>query len=116
MKNWKNIFKKEEPLTDDELLNYLKDQVDSADIHELEEKIAASDLNMDALEGLSAFKDKSSLAKTTQLLNQQLKKQISKSATKRRKRKPENQQWIIVVTLAVLLLSIIGYFLIHYSR
>lgn len=116
MKSWKNIFKKEAPLSEDELMKYLKNEVDAADIHELEEKIAASDFHMDALEGLSAFKDKSKLASTTRLLNQQLKKQISKSTAKRKKRKSDDQQWIVLVTLAVLLLSILGYFLIHYSR
>ncbi len=116
MKSWKNIFKKDAPLSDDELLNYLKNEVNDVDIRELEEKIAASDFNMDALEGLLAFKDKSQLASTTQLLNQQLKKQISKSKSKRRKRKPQTQQWIIVVTLAVLFMGILGYFIIHFSR
>lgn len=116
MKSWKNIFKKQEPLSDDELLHYLKNEVESDDIHALEEKIASSDFTMDALEGLSAFKDQSQIARTTSLLNQQLKKQISKSNTKRRKRKLENQQWIIVVTLAVLFMSILGYFIIHFNR
>lgn len=116
MKSWKNIFKKEAHLSDDELLNYLKNEVDAAEQYELEEKIAASDFHMDALEGLSAFKDKSKLASTASLLNQQLKKQISKSTAKRRKRKLDNQQWIVMVTLAVLLLSILGYFLIHFNR
>ena len=83
MKSWKNIFKKEAPLSDDELLNYLKNEVNDADIHELEEKIAASDFHMDALEGLSAFKDKSKLAGTTRLLNQQLKKQKEKNQRKK---------------------------------
>ena len=116
MKSWKNIFKKEEPLSDDELINYLKNEVNADEMHDLEQRIAASDFNMDALEGLSAFKDKSQIISTTQLLNKQLKKQISNSKSKRKNRKIENQQWIVVVTLSILLLIILGYFLIHYSR
>lgn len=116
MKSWKNIFKKEEPLSDDELINYLKNEVNADEMHDLEQRIAASDFNMDALEGLSEFKDKSKIISMTQLLNKQLKKQISNSKSKRKNRKIENQQWIVVVTLSILLLIILGYFLIHYSR
>lgn len=116
MKSWRAIFNKEAPLSDDELINYLKNEVNADEMHDLEQKIAASDFNMDALEGLSAFKDKSQIANTTHLLNQQLKKQINKSKSKRRKKNIESQQWIILVTLAILLLSIFGYLLIHYSR
>lgn len=116
MKSWRAIFNKEAPLSDDELINYLKNEVNADEMHDLEQRIAASDFNMDALEGLSAFKDKSQIANTTQLLNQQLKKQISKNKSKRRKRNIEGQQWIILVTMAILLLSIFGYLLIHFSR
>ena len=116
MKSWRAIFNKEAPLSDDELINYLKNEVNADEMHDLEQRIAASDFNMDALEGLSEFKDKSKIISTTQLLNKQLKKQISNSKSKRKNRKIENQQWIVVVTLSILLLIILGYFLIHYSR
>jgi hypothetical protein len=116
MTNWKDIFNKEAEVSDEELLKYLNHDISEADMHAIEEKMAASDFHNDAIEGLQEFKDKKSILTLTNTLNQQLKKQIVRSGKRKKKRKIQDQQWMIVVVLSVLFLSIIGYLLIHYYR
>lgn len=116
MTNWKDIFNKEEELSDEELLKYLNSDISEAEMHAIEEKMAASDFHNDALEGLNQFKDKKNILTLTNTLNQQLKKQIGRGSKRKKKRNIQDQQWMIVVVLAVLLLSVIGYLFIHYNR
>lgn len=116
MTNWKDIFNKEAELSDEELLKYLNDDISEAEMHAIEEKMAASDFHHDALEGLNQFKDKKNIQRLTNALNQQLKKQISRSGKRKKKRKIQDQHWMIIAVLSVLFLSIIGYLLIHFYR
>ena len=85
-------------------------------MHTIEQKMSASDFENDALEGLSQFKSKEKIISTTDIINQQLKKQIAKSNKRKKKRKIEDQQWLIAAILIILLFSIAGYFLIHFNR
>jgi ferric-dicitrate binding protein FerR (iron transport regulator) len=116
MTNWKDIFKKETDLSNEELLKYLDNDISEEEMNAIEQKMAASDFENDALEGLAQFKTKENITTITNSLNQQLKKQISRSTKRKKKRKIQDQQWLIVVILAVLLLSVAGYFLIHYNH
>ncbi|OYZ02600.1 MAG: hypothetical protein B7Y37_02090 [Sphingobacteriia bacterium 28-36-52] len=116
MTNWKDIFKKETDLSNEELLKYLDNDISEEEMNAIEQKLASSDFENDALEGLAQFKTKENITTITNSLNQQLKKQISRSTKRKKKRKIQDQQWLIVVILAVLLLSVTGYLLIHYNR
>lgn len=116
MTNWKDIFKKETDLSNEELLKYLDNDLSDKELNVIEQKLAASDFENDALEGLAQFKTKENIIDITNILNQQLKKQISRNTKRKKKRKIQDQQWIIVVILAVLLLSVTGYLLIHYNH
>ncbi|MFN3298956.1 MAG: hypothetical protein ACK41Z_02060 [Sediminibacterium sp.] len=116
MNNWKDIFKKETDLSNEELLKYLGKDISEDEMNAIEQKMATSDFENDAMEGLSQFKSKENIIAITNTLNQQLKKQISRSHKRNRKRKIQDQQWLIVVILVVLLLSVAGYLLIHYNR
>ncbi|HQS23549.1 MAG: hypothetical protein B7Y11_00015 [Sphingobacteriia bacterium 24-36-13] len=116
MTNWKDIFKKETEITNEELLKYLDKDISEDEMNAIEQKMAISDFENDAIEGLAQLKSKENIIAITNTLNQQLKKQISRSHKRNKKRKIQDQQWLIVAVLAVLLLSVVGYFLIHYYR
>lgn len=116
MSQWNNIFKKEADVSEEELLQYLNREISDAEMQAIEEKMADSAFHQDAIEGLAQFKNKSSIQSTTNTLNQQLSKQVSRNNKRRKKRTLENQQWVIIVVLAVLMLSIVGYLLIQYYR
>ncbi len=116
MTNWKDIFKKETHVSNEELLKYIGDDISEEEMNAIEQKMATSEFENDAIEGLAQFKEKENIIAITNTLNQQLKKQISRGSKRKRKRKIQDQQWLIVVILGVLFLSIAGYFLIHFNR
>lgn len=116
MTNWKDIFKKETNVSNEELLKYLGNDISEEEMNAIEQKMAISEFENDAIEGLAQFKEKENIIAITNTLNQQLKKQISRGSKRKRKRKIQDQQWLIVVILGVLFLSIAGYFLIHFNR
>ncbi|MBA4257673.1 MAG: hypothetical protein C0446_00800 [Chitinophaga sp.] len=116
MNNWKDIFKKNTEISNEELLKYLDNDISEDEMHTIEQKMSASDFENDALEGLAQFKSREKIISTTDIINQQLKKQIAKSNKRKKKRKIEDQQWLIAAILIILLFSIAGYFLIHFNR
>lgn len=116
MTNWKDIFKKETNVSNEELLKYLGNDISEEEMNAIEQKMAISEFENDAIEGLAQFKEKENIIAITNTLNQQLKKQISRGSKRKRKRKIQDQQWLIVVILGVLFLSIAGYLLIHFTR
>ena len=116
MTNWKDIFKKETHVSNEELLKYIGDDISEEEMNAIEQKMAISEFENDAIEGLAQFKEKENIIAITNTLNQQLKKQISRGSKRKRKRKIQDQQWLIVVILGVLFLSIAGYFFIHFNR
>lgn len=116
MTNWKDIFKKEPDLSQEELLRYLNKDLLEDEMNSIEQKMAVSAFENDALEGLEQFKNKESIVEITNTLNQQLKKQLSRNSKRKKKRKIQDQQWLIVSILVILLLSVAGYLLIHFNR
>lgn len=116
MTNWKDIFKKNTEISNEELLKYLDKDISEDEMHSIEQKMSDSDFENDALEGLTQFKSREKIIATTNTINQQLKKQIVKSNKRKTKRKIEDQQWLIAAILMILLFSIGGYFLIHFNR
>ncbi|WP_439506343.1 hypothetical protein [Sediminibacterium sp.] len=116
MNNWKDIFKNNSAISNEELLKYLHKDIPEDEMHAIEQKMAASDFENDAIEGLAHFKNKENILATTNIINQQLKKQIAKSNKRKKKHKIEDQQWIIATIMIILLFSIAGYFLIHFNR
>ncbi len=116
MTNWKDIFKKERELSQEELLRYLNKDISEEEMNSIEQELTASDFENDAIEGLEQFKNKETIVEITNSLNQQLKKHISRNTKRKKKRKLQDQQWLIVAILAVLLLSVAGYLLIHYNH
>jgi len=116
MTNWKDIFKKRPDLSQEELLRYLSKDLSEDEMNSIEQKMAASEFENDALEGLEQFKNKENIIEITNTLNQQLKKQLSRNTKRKKKRKIQDQQWLIATILVVLLLSVAGYLLIHFNR
>ena len=114
--NFTRIFKKETNVSNEELLKYLGNDISEEEMNAIEQKMATSEFENDAIEGLAQFKEKENIIAITNTLNQQLKNQISRGSKRKRKRKIQDQQWIIVVILGVLFLSIASYFLIHFNR
>lgn len=114
MTDWKDILKEDDELSEQELMQYLKGNASEETRFAIEQKMADSNFVNDAVEGLQEFSNPVKLAAFKDQLNLQLKKVTQQKATRKKKLKIQDQQWLIVAVLAILALSVAGYLLIHF--
>ena len=109
----KNILSNLNPgIEQDKLLQYLNDQLNAAQSHEVEKHLNEDPFLNDAVEGLQLIKSKNKLPITLQQLNTGLKQQIKKSKGKRTKALNIEQPWIYYSIILLLLLCVIAYLVI----
>lgn len=116
MSNLTNILKHDEELNSEELLRYLHGQSTEEERFAIEKQMVDSDFVNEAIEGLQHFKDPEQVKLYMEQLNRQLQKQTDKKLLRRNKRKLKDQNWLTIAILAVLLLCVAGYLLIHFLR
>ena len=114
MANWKGLLNNDEPLNEQELMKYLHGSPSDEERFAIENQMAGSDFVNDAVEGLQQIKDPATLAAIKEQLNQQLKKTTLKKVSRKKHRKLQDQQWLILAVLVILALSVAGYLLIHF--
>ena len=68
----------------------------------------------DAVEGLQHFKDPVQVHEYVEQLNRQLQKHTTQKLIRKKKRKLKEQNWLVIAILAILLLCVAGYLLIHF--
>jgi anti-sigma factor RsiW len=95
------------------LLDYLNDQLNKADSHELEKHMAEDPFINDAVEGLQQFDPKKDMQVYVTALNKQLHKQLKKKTTRRHNRRWKDQPWIYLAIGITLLLLILSYIVIR---
>ena len=103
----------DEQLNEDELMNYLDDNLSAEDKHAFEQKISDSQFVNDAIEGLKKFKNKQQLKDTLSHLNKLLEKQTASKKQRDQKRSIKEMPMVLLTALLILLICIIGYFVIH---
>lgn len=115
MANWNDILSGNgEEINDEELLKYLEGNLPENQKQIIEQKLQASEFSNDALEGLEQFSSKKNLDVYVDQLNRNLHQQLVSRKSKLEKRKPKDQQWILITIIIVLAICIIGYALIHF--
>ncbi len=115
MSDLKNILSNSEEMNEHDLLKYLEGKASDSEMHAIEAQMADSAFVDDAIEGLQAIGEKKKILQLKEQLNQQLKKASSKKEKIKKRRGIKDQQWLIIAVLAIVLLSVIGYLLIHYN-
>ena len=115
MTDLKDILKHDEELNADELIKYLQGNASEEERFAIENQMADSSFVNDAIEGLQHFKDPVQVKEYVEQLNKQLQKQTTKKASRRNKRKLKDQNWLIIAILAILLLCVTGFLLIHFA-
>lgn len=95
------------------LLLYLQDKLSAEQKHEVEKKLADSDFDADAMEGLQEIKDKQQISYMVEMLNRDLKKRVEKKKQRREKMTLKDQTWLYIAVVIIILLIIISYFIIH---
>jgi molecular chaperone DnaK (HSP70) len=114
MSDLKNILSNSEEMNEHDLLKYLEGNATESEMHAIESQMADSAFVNDAVEGLQAFEEKKKILQIKEQLNQQLKKATTKKEKIKKRRGILDQQWLIIAVLAIILLSVVGYLLIHF--
>ena len=115
MTDLKDILNHEEELSSEELLRYLQGNATEEERFAIEKQMADSSFVDEAVEGLQNFKDPAQVKEYVDQLNQQLQKQTVKKAFRKNKRKLKDQNWLVIAILAILLLCVTGFLLIHFT-
>lgn len=115
MTDLKDILNHEDELSSEELMRYLQGNATEEERFAIEKQMADSSFIDEAIEGLQHFKDPAQVKEYVEQLNKQLQKQTAKKITRRNKRKLKEQSWLIIAILAILLLSVTGFLLIHFT-
>ncbi|BAV05223.1 hypothetical protein SAMN05421788_105321 [Filimonas lacunae] len=114
MRNFEDILADEQDdLNDEELLKYLEGQLDAAQQHNVEKKMADSAFLNDAMEGLASFPSKKQLKAQVKHLNKGLQNQLDTRKQRKEKRKIKDLPWILVAAVIILLLCVLGYTVLH---
>ena len=108
-----NILKNDDELSEELLLKYAEGNLTEEERHAIESKMIDSDFVNDAAEGLNAFKNKKNVQQYISQLNHQLQKQVQRIRNKKEKRKLQNMDWLITAVIIVLLLTVLGYTVLH---
>lgn len=117
MTELKHILNHDDELNSEELLRYLEGKASEEERFAIENQMADSVFVDEAMEGLLHFKDPALVKEYVAQLNKQLQKQTEKKIFRKKKRRIQEQHWLVIAILAILLLCVTGFLLVHfYSR
>lgn len=108
-----NILSNGSQPDDAALKRYLEGNASAEERFAIENQMTDEAFLNDAVEGLQAFKDKELLQDYVTQLNKDLQKQTNKKKARKLKRALKDQDWTIIAIVVVLLLSCLGYAIIH---
>ena len=112
--NLKDILSHLSPDIDQEtLLLYLQDKLTGDKKHEVEKQILENEFANDALEGLQQIGDKKRIPALTEQLNRDLRKKLEKKNRIRQRFRINEQPWLYITILIIILLIVLSYFTIH---
>lgn len=112
--NLKDILSNLNPEVDQEtLLLYLQGKLTAQQQHEVEKKLIDADFESEAMEGLQQVNDKK-LGLVVDQLNRELRKRTEKKQQLKRKMQLRLEPWLIITVVAILVLIVISYLIIHF--
>ncbi len=114
MPDIKDILHTDDELNQEALMKYLQGKSSEEERFAIENQMADASFMDDAVEGLQNFKDPKQVDDYVAQLNRQLHKYTALKLARKRKRKIKEQTWLIIAILAILLLCVAGYLLIHF--
>ncbi len=95
-----------------QLMDYLSNQLSKAQTHEVETSMAADQFLNDAVEGLQKIDPTEKINNYSIQLNQELQKIITKNKKAREKRRWKDSPAIYLVIISILLLLVLCFFLL----
>ncbi len=113
MANEGKILPNQQSPSEDELIQYLQENLSPEEMHEIEMQMADSAFVNDAIEGLQAFQDKENIAKITQEINTELIKKTSKKKKRKGLKSYQQQDWIQLIAIIIILICLLSYFMVQ---
>ena len=107
------ILPNQQSPSENELIQYLKENLSPEEMHEIEMQMADSAFVNDAIEGLQAFQDKENIAKITQEINIELIKKTSKKKKRMGLKSYQQQDWIQLIAIIIILICLLSYFMVQ---
>jgi len=89
------------------LMQYLKEQLNAEERHEVEKNMTDDPFMNDAMEGLQQFDKNKNIADYVSQLHEDLQKQLAKKKKRKEKRRWKDQPWVYLTIVIILLLLII---------
>jgi hypothetical protein len=115
MADWKDILHDNgEPLNEEELIDYLNNNLSEEERYALEKKLVDSTFENDAVEGLEKIRRPKNLDEYVQQLNKNLHQQLDTRKKRRLRRKLKDNPWVITTILILLAICIVGYVVVHF--
>lgn len=99
----------------DQLLKYLKEELDQLEQHHLEKNVVDDAFDSDAFDGLHEIRDRARLELIVDGLNRDLKKRTSKKAGWRERRKLKTH-WTLYFSIVIFLIIIVLVYLYLHRR
>lgn len=94
------------------LMDYLGDKLSAEEKHEFEKTLLDSELQSDAIEGLSQFKNKKDPVAFAEELNRALQNQLQKKKAAKAKRKLKEFRWLYVAVVLIIIFILIAFIII----
>ena len=92
-----------------QLMDYLSNQLSKADSHEIEKNMADDAFMNDAVEGLQKIENKKDMQAYVEQLNNDLQKQITKNKVRKEKRRLKDQPYTLLTIIIILILVIVSF-------
>ena len=90
-----------------QLMDYLRNQLNNADKHEVESTMNDDAFMNDAVEGLQNFDAKKDVQTYVTQLHDDLQKELSKKKKRKDKRRIKEQPWVYLAIIIILLLLVL---------
>lgn len=114
MTDLKDILNNDDELNSEEMIRYLQGEATEEERFAIEKQMADSSFVDDAVEGLQSFQDPEQVKAYVTQLNKQLQKHTARKVERKKKRRLKDDNWLTIAILAILLLCVFGYLVIHF--
>lgn len=94
------------------LMDYLSNKLSAEEKHEVEKTLLDSEVENDAVEGLSHFKNKKDPIAYAEELNKNLQKHLQKKKLSRAKRRIKELRWLYVTITLIIIFILITFIII----
>jgi hypothetical protein len=115
MSDFNHILNQGPEPSEEALKRYLEGNASEEERFMIEHQMNEEAFMNDAVEGLQHFKNTEVLQDYVNKINKELLKQTAKKKRNKLRRHIEDQHWTLLSVIVIIILSILGYFIIHLS-